>query len=222
MIKKLMLKRIHITNKKGFTLVELLGVIILLGVIATIIAPNILKTQKKSEKELFEDSVNALIRGAQIYYANNDFINYPTSGIAANSKELDVKNNDDMTSGSIKLVNDEYFYATNVSNGKYCANGVRNDLSIDEGKCPDTPDRCFGFDKSTGTITKFYKEKVGCDIANPTVPDKIDGIVVKKIGQYAFANIKHVKCSKYISEQSQYDYKYVDIINNGNMSKINE
>ena len=40
-----MLKRIHITNKKGFTLVELLGVIILLGVIATIIAPNILKTQ---------------------------------------------------------------------------------------------------------------------------------------------------------------------------------
>ena len=92
MIKKLILKRIHITNKKGFTLVELLGVIILLGVIATIIAPNILKTQKKSEKELFEDSVNSLIRGAQIYYANNDFINYPTSGIAANSKELDVKN----------------------------------------------------------------------------------------------------------------------------------
>ena len=222
MIKKLILKRIHITNKKGFTLVELLGVIILLGVIATIIAPNILKTQKKSEKELFEDSVNALIRGAQIYYANNDFINYPKSGIAANSLELDVKNTEDMTSGSIKLVNDEYFYASNVSNGKYCANGVRNDLSIDEGKCPDTPDRCFEFDKSTGTITKFYKEKVGCDIANPTVPDKIDGIVVKKIGQYAFANIKHVKCSKYISEQSQYDYKYVDIINNGNMSKINE
>ena len=42
-----MLKRNHTTNKKGFTLVELLGVIILLGVIATIIAPNILKTQKK-------------------------------------------------------------------------------------------------------------------------------------------------------------------------------
>ena len=155
MIKKLMLKRIHITNKKGFTLVELLGVIILLGVIATIIAPNILKTQKKSEKELFEDSVNALIRGAQMYYANNDFINYPASGIAANSQELDVKNNEDMTSGSIKLVNDEYFYASNVSNGKYCANGIRNDLSIDEGKCPDTPDRCFEFDKSTGVSGHF-------------------------------------------------------------------
>ena len=222
MIKKLILKRIHITNKKGFTLVELLGVIILLGVIATIIAPNILKTQKKSEKELFEDSVNALIRGAQIYYANNDFINYPTSGIAANSKELDVKNNDDMTSGSIKLVNDEYFYATNVSNGKYCANGVRNDLSIDEGKCPDTPDRCFGFDKSTGTITKFYKEKVGCDIANPTVPDKIDGVVVKKIGKYAFSNVKNVKCFKIDYVAQKVDYKYVDTTNIEDINKISE
>ena len=222
MIKKLMLKRIHITNKKGFTLVELLGVIILLGVIATIIAPNILKTQKKSEKELFEDSVNALIRGAQIYYANNDFINYPTSGIAANSKELDVKNNEDMTSGSIKLVNDEYFYASNVSNGKYCANGVRNDLSIDEGKCPDTPDRCFEFDKSTGTITKFYKEKVGCDISNPTVPEKIDGVSVKKIGHYAFANNINVKCSKYDDEAKKYDYKYVDTRKIEDINKISE
>ena len=118
-------------KNKGFTVVELWGVIILLGVIAVIITPNILKLEKKSEKELFEDSVNALIRGAQMYYANNDFINYPTNGIAANSEELNVKNNEDLTSGSIKLVNDEYFYADNVSNGKYCANGVRNDLSID-------------------------------------------------------------------------------------------
>ena len=181
-------------KNKGFTLVELLGVIILLGVIAVIITPNILKLEKKSEKELFEDSVNALIRGAQMYYANNDFINYPTNGIAANSEELNVKNNEDMTSGSIKLVNDEYFYADNISNGKYCANGVRNDLSIDEGKCPDTPDRCFEFDKSTGTITKFYKNKVGCEISNPTVPEKIDGVEVKHIGNKSFGTVESFYC----------------------------
>ena len=34
-------------KNKGFTLVELLGVIILLGVIAVIITPNILKLEKK-------------------------------------------------------------------------------------------------------------------------------------------------------------------------------
>ena len=181
-------------KNKGFTLVELLGVIILLGVIAVIITPNILKLEKKSEKELFEDSVNALIRGAQMYYANNDFINYPTNGIAANSEELNVKNNEDLTSGSIKLVNDEYFYADNVSNGKYCANGVRNDLSIDEGKCPETPNRCFEFDKSTGTITKFYKNKVGCEISNPTVPEKIDGVEVKHIGDNSFGTIESFYC----------------------------
>lgn len=183
-------------KNKGFTLVELLGVIILLGVIAVIITPNILKLEKKSEKELFEDSVNALIRGAQMYYANNDFINYPTNGIAANSEELNVKNNEDLTSGTIKLVNDEYFYADNVSNGKYCANGVRNDLSIDEGKCPETPTRCFEFDKSTGAITKFYKNKVGCEISNPTVPEKIDGVEVKHIGDNSFGTVESFYCYK--------------------------
>lgn len=196
-------------KNKGFTLVELLGVIILLGVIAIIITPNILKLEKKSEKELFEDSVNALIRGAQIYYANNDFINYPTNGIAANSEELNVKNNEDLTSGSIKLVNDEYFYADNVSNGKYCANGVRNDLSIDEGKCPETPTRCFEFDKSTGTITKFYKNKVGCEISNPTVPEKIDGVEVKHIGDKSFGTVESFYCYKTYNDYNNDIYEEV-------------
>ena len=196
-------------KNKGFTLVELLGVIILLGVIAVIITPNILKLEKKSEKELFEDSVNALIRGAQMYYANNDFINYPTNGIAANSEELNVKNNEDLTSGSIKLVNDEYFYADNVSNGKYCANGVRNDLSIDEGKCPETPTRCFEFDKSTGTITKFYKNKVGCEISNPTVPEKIDGVEVKHIGDVSFGTVESFYCYKTYNDYNNKTYEEI-------------
>ena len=204
-------------KNKGFTLVELLGVIILLGVIAVIITPNILKLENKSEKELFEDSVNASIRGAQMYYANNEFIDYPTNGIPANSQELNVKNNEDLTSGSIKLVNDEYFYADNVSNGKYCANGVRNDLSIAEGKCPETPTRCFEFDKSTGTITKFYKNKVGCEISNPTVPEKIDGVEVKHIGDKSFGTVESFICyntyDDYMNDIYEEIYDYPEFSN---------
>ena len=204
-------------KNKGFTLVELLGVIILLGVIAVIITPNILKLENKSEKELFEDSVNASIRGAQMYYANNEFIDYPTNGIPANSQELNVKNNEDLTSGSIKLVNDEYFYADNVSNGKYCANGVRNDLSIAEGKCPETPTRCFEFDKYTGTITKFYKNKVGCEIPNPTVPEKIDGVEVKHIGDKSFGTVESFICyntyDDYMNDIYEEIYDYPEFSN---------
>ncbi|MEG0618410.1 MAG: leucine-rich repeat protein [Bacilli bacterium] len=173
-------------KRKGFTLVELLGVIILLGVLAVVIAPNIIKIQEKSEKDVFKESVNSLLRSAQMYYANNNFINYPADGIPANSTDLEVNNNKNFTSGTVKLMSKEYFYAENISNGKFCATGVRNDLSVSIGACPATPARCFDFDRTTGTITKFRSGKVGCAIKNPTVPEEIDGVKVKAIGFAAF------------------------------------
>ena len=182
-------------RKKGFTIVELLGVFIILGIIAVIITPNILKLQEESEKDAFEQSVNALIRSAQVYYANNDFINFPESGISPTDPELELKNNTEFKSGVVKLINDEYFYAYNISNGKYCANGVRNDISIDEGECPETPSRCFDFDEETNTITSFNNDKVGCDIPNPVIPEEINGKTVEHIGDLAFAKGYYV-CEK--------------------------
>ncbi|MEG0408879.1 MAG: leucine-rich repeat protein [Bacilli bacterium] len=182
-------------NKKAFTMVELLGVIIILSFITLVVTINIIKIQKDKELELFESSVNSIVRSAQMYYANNSFINYPISGIAANSSELDLVNNQVFTTGSIKLVDNEYFFVDNVSNGKFCAVGVRNDLTIINGTCPETPNRCFEFDSKTGTITKYLKNKVGCDISNPTVPSQINGVAVKNIGKLAFANYEYMNCS---------------------------
>lgn len=173
-------------RKKGFTIVELLGVFILLGIIAVLITPSILNLQKDADKDAFEQSVNALIRAAQVYHANNDFIKFPENGISPTDPQLELKNDDEFRSGVVKLINDEYFYAYNISNGKYCANGVRNDLSIDEGECPETASRCFEFDEDTGTIIDFYDEKVGCDIPNPIIPEEINGTTVEHIGDLAF------------------------------------
>ena len=58
-------------NKKGFTLVEVLAVIILLGLIAAILIPNYNKTIEKSKKNSFKESLNGLVRTIENYVANN-------------------------------------------------------------------------------------------------------------------------------------------------------
>lgn len=58
-------------RNKGFTLVELLGVIILLAVIALIAFPPILNQIKKSQNQI-DDATNALIiSSAKLYVDNN-------------------------------------------------------------------------------------------------------------------------------------------------------
>ena len=47
--------------KKGFTLVELLAVIVILAVIALITTPIIIDSLNTSKKEAFKDSVNSIM-----------------------------------------------------------------------------------------------------------------------------------------------------------------
>lgn len=48
-------------NKKGFTLVEVLAVIVVLGLISVIIVPKVINTVNDSEKKSYEASVNNLV-----------------------------------------------------------------------------------------------------------------------------------------------------------------
>lgn len=64
--------------KKGFTLVELLAVIVILAVIALITTPIITGILRDSQKEAFKDSVSSLIKVTQNYYAG---ITYNDEGL---------------------------------------------------------------------------------------------------------------------------------------------
>lgn len=55
-------------KKKGFTLVELLAVIILIGLIAVLVVPKVTKTLKDSKESVNKSSVNGLVRTANNYY----------------------------------------------------------------------------------------------------------------------------------------------------------
>ena len=57
--------------KKGFTLVELLAVMILLGIISLIAIPSIGKMLIRSRENAYESTKNELIKAAKNYYADN-------------------------------------------------------------------------------------------------------------------------------------------------------
>ena len=62
------------TNNKGFTLVELLAVIVVLGIVLTIAVPGVTKLINKSKKNSFESSAQGLIQSAKYFYSDNGFL----------------------------------------------------------------------------------------------------------------------------------------------------
>ena len=56
--------------KKGFTLVELIGVIVILGVIAAFSVPALTKTMKNSADKEYEEFVKNITLAAENYFHN--------------------------------------------------------------------------------------------------------------------------------------------------------
>ena len=57
--------------KKGFTLVELLGVIVILAVISMIAVPLIDRSINEGDEDLYNTQMNQILKAAKNYYAEN-------------------------------------------------------------------------------------------------------------------------------------------------------
>lgn len=129
-------------NSRGFSLVELLGVIILLGIISLIIVPNVVDTIADSNKKAFTRSVQGVIESAQNYFASSQDeglegagydINYMITNKMLEAKNLEINK---FTSGNIKVKNENgTIEVVDLTDGNYCANGTKNNLTITEGSC---------------------------------------------------------------------------------------
>lgn len=64
-------------NKKAFTLVELLAVIVILGVIMTIAVPNVISTLDKNKKETFLKDAQNMVSAAEYKIRSDTSIEYP-------------------------------------------------------------------------------------------------------------------------------------------------
>ncbi len=122
-------------KNKGFTLVEVLAVIILLGLIAAIIIPNYNKSIENSKKKAFEESLNGLVRTIENYVANNsNGSSYTTVYTNINSIDLQADNLNQIESGQFIITNGTIILR-NVYNGRYCGNGSKNSFTIVKGTC---------------------------------------------------------------------------------------
>lgn len=57
--------------KKGFTLVELLGVIVILGLIAMIAIPTINSAINSSREKAYDEQINTIVESARTYMSKN-------------------------------------------------------------------------------------------------------------------------------------------------------
>lgn len=119
-------------NKKGFTLVELLAVFILLGIIAVIAFKVTDDIKEQSQIEALKASAKNIFTAADNYYADNDYKNFPSDGVMIS--ELDLQGNS-FTSGKVTLDSSGNFLLVDVSDGEYCINGDIDNLEIKNETC---------------------------------------------------------------------------------------
>lgn len=119
-------------KNKGFTLVELLAVFVILAIIASIAIFSVINIKKASAKSIYIESIKNLITSTSQYYGENNYTDFPSEGMAV--KDLKVDNKNQFTSGIVKLVNND-FIVIDISNGEYCANGKIDSLTITDGDC---------------------------------------------------------------------------------------
>ena len=103
---------VSLKNKKGFTIVELLIVIVVIGILATLVIVTFTGIQQKARNSQRQTDINAVDSHVEAYYATNG--NYPTlanlndaTWRSANMKGLDPEalkdpkaTSDDLASGT--------------------------------------------------------------------------------------------------------------------------
>ena len=83
-------------NNKGFTLIEVLAVIVILGVLATITVPTVSNVIKQNEENSYKNLQKSIIAAAKIYISDNKY-NITLSACDSNNERNIIKIKEDNT-----------------------------------------------------------------------------------------------------------------------------
>jgi prepilin-type N-terminal cleavage/methylation domain-containing protein len=176
-------------KKKGFTLVELLAVIVILAIILAIAVPEISGIISSATKGAFQNDAKLIIDAIEYQrLLDNGFIytditqdNIESTLNLSNSNYETVKIEEKNGKPYITIVGKnkwEGFKACGDRSNMIVANS--DDLSA----CVEsTPESCFTFDSGTKTITGYDSTTCTKDVV---MPSSIGGISVEHIGNAAF------------------------------------
>lgn len=191
-------------NKKGFTLVELIAIIIVIGLIIGILTPTAIRLIANSKKNAFREGMRSIVRSVEIYMEENNLRTLPEEGLFLSDEKLGL-DYEDGYEGVVKYIDGE-IVLENIHNGTYCGNGNLEDFTIskyEEGECAVVKPvfECFvmGTTEVEGdTITgyKYYDKK--CDSQNIVIPAEVNGVPVKYIADGAFVEDEYTEYSFYM------------------------
>ena len=181
-------------NNKGFTLLELLAIIIVLGIIALIATSTVGNIVEYSKKEAFKTSVKSIIKTGENYSSvsqlnSNTGLKYPVvfscDGKACTSGDTKLEFTGRVPKGgSIVLENSHTVKASYITDGKYCISGTKDDLSIGKD--------CADIDTTKPTISGTLVK----DLLKLTMTDHesgIDSYCVTNLSDSSSCNWKEVK-----------------------------
>jgi len=140
-------------KSKGFTIVELLIVIVVIGILATLVIVTFTGIQQKAHDSKRKTDINALDSHVEAFYANYGF--YPTlkdistaSFQTSYMRGFDPSALTDPKGGDIQATTDKSHYSY-VADGDTCANDTATTIGTDADKTPQD-NGCTGF---TATAT---------------------------------------------------------------------
>lgn len=122
-------------NKSGFTLVELLSVIVILSVIVLIATNAVVPMADSARKQVLAMEANTLVTAAQTLYVQNSAsisVCYSYEELIASGL---IDKDDESYTGSISIEvgdNGNYTYKIWLSNGQYIVNGITPDVTSDD------------------------------------------------------------------------------------------
>jgi len=123
-------------NKKGFTLVELLAVIIILAVIVAIAVPTVSNVIKESRREAFKNSVHSYVRAAAMNkYYDDSIVTYQVVDGVSEPKAT-IKGDISEWNGSAQVYNTNVFKVL-MTDGEFCATSdfETKDITVIDGNC---------------------------------------------------------------------------------------
>ena len=126
--------------QKGFTLVELMIVVVIVGILSSIALPSFLNQQNKAKAACAETQVSALAKEQQVFFAENSTF---ATGIGTDAGELDTTTPATCNGYEAVTLSDTEIQAAPTTASGFCVTATLNEttgsytLAKDNDTCPE-------------------------------------------------------------------------------------
>ncbi|MDD2392126.1 MAG: leucine-rich repeat domain-containing protein [Bacilli bacterium] len=144
-------------KKRGFTLIEVLGIIVIIGIILLIVFPAIAGILEEAEKASFRNSVMGIVKTAEDQHSrleiNGDLIenkySYKNGVENSQNPDLNLKYKGKKPKNGEVVVDDKGIVEAALDNGKWCVKKLKNSndytiTDLKDGECNLTGASCEG------------------------------------------------------------------------------